>query len=523
MDTSPKAAAAEAVAIPNGLAATGEAAADQRGRVSWAMYEWARNPYVALIVIYVFAPYFSTTVVGDPVRGQEIWSLANTIFGVLIALFAPFLGAISDRMGRRKPWILAFTAIMIVCNLMLWFAMPGAEGGLSILAIACLIIMIGMTFEFSAVFHNAMLPSIATPAQLGGLSGLALSLGAAGSLIIMVVMLFGVALPASGAVGWAWLPDVPLFGLDPQTHEHSRISGPVVAAWMALFTIPFILYTPDRPATGISPKSAIVDGLRQVWLTVKSARQMSNVGLYLIARMLYNDGKTAILAYGGIYAAGTFGWGLAPMLIYAVVLSVFAIFGGALGGWLDDRLGSKRAILVSIGGSTLGIVAMLSTTPTQIFFFFPHDAETAAPVWAFPYFQTLPEIIYLVFVIFVAIFITAAYANSRTMMARISPPEMMSQFFGLYALSGTATAFLGHGLVSLFTRIFESQRIGFASTIILLLAGLRRDVLGARGKSQGGLTLGPGSFGSSLGEGMHKDLCMGLGISEILKRLRHTV
>lgn len=462
--------AAGGTALAYPLSATGERAADQRGALSWALFEWARNPYVILIIIYIFAPYFTTTVVGDPVEGQEIWSLTNTINGVFIALIAPLLGAISDRMGRRKPWILGFVAVMVPCCWLLWYAMPGAEGGLSIFAIAALIILIGIAFEFSAVFHNAMLPSIASPARLGGLSGLALALGNGGALIIMVVMLFGVALPASDAVDWAFLPAAPLFGLDPETHEHDRISGPVVALWMLLFTLPLLLWTPDRPSTGISMKTAVREGLAQVWATIKAARQMSNVGLYLIARMFYNDGKTAILAYGGIYAAGTFGWDLAAMLIYAVVLTIFAIFGGVFGGWLDDRFGSKRAIQISIGGTSLGILGAVSTTPDEILFM-PYDASAHGPIWSFPYFQTLPELVYLLIVISVAIFITAAYANSRTMMARIAPKAMMSQFFGLYALSGTATAFLGHGTVTFFTRLSDSQRIGFASTLILLVLG----------------------------------------------------
>ena len=453
------------------LSATGERQATARGQFSWALFEWARNPYVILIVIYVFAPYFTSTVVGDPVRGQEIWSLANTINGFFIAILAPLLGAISDRMGRRKPWILAFVALMVPCCWLLWFAMPGAESGLSILMIAALIIVIGTAFEFSAVFHNAMLPSIVSTQRLGGLSGLALALGNAGALIIMIVMLFGIALPASGAVDWFWLPEKPLFGLDPASHQHDRIAGPVVAAWMLVFTLPLLLWTADRPSTGISARSAISDGLKQVWETVLRARQMSNVGLYLVARMLYNDGKTAILAYGGIYAASTFSWDLAAILIYAVVLTIFAVIGGFLGGWLDDTFGSKRAIQISIGGTSLGMFGAISTTPNSILFF-PYDAAAAEPVWSFPYFQTWPEIVYISIVILVAIFITAAYANSRTMMARIAPASMMSQFFGLYALSGTATAFLGHGTVSLFTSLFQSQRIGFGATLILLLAGL---------------------------------------------------
>jgi UMF1 family MFS transporter len=143
-----------------------------------------------------------------------------------------------------------------------------------------------------------------------------------------------------------------------------------------------------------------------------------------------------------------------------------------VGGWLDNHLGSRNAILTSIGFTSLGVVLAVSMTPQEMFFFFPYDAATAAPLWDLPFFRTLPELLYVCVVILVAIFITAAYANSRTMLARIAPVSKMSEFFGLYALSGTATAFLGPLLVGFATSAFHSQRAGFASVLLLLGGGM---------------------------------------------------
>jgi UMF1 family MFS transporter len=240
--------------------------------------------------------------------------------------------------------------------------------------------------------------------------------------------------------------------------------------WFLIFIVPLMLWTPDRPSTGVSAGAAVRQGLAQLWLTVKRVRSVSNVALYLLARMLYTDGKVAVLAYSGIYAAGVFGWELTDILLFALILSPFSISGGFIGGWLDNRFGSKRAIQVSVGLSCIGMLGAVSITPDEILFM-PYDAAAAAPLWQVPYFQTLPEVLYIVVVMTLAITITAAFCTSRTMMARIAPVSMMSQFFGLYALSGTATAFLGHALVAAFTGAFASQRAGFASLIILLLAG----------------------------------------------------
>ncbi len=452
------------------LSATGEKPADRRGQISWALFEFARSPYISLVYVFVFPPYFANVVIGDPARGQEAWSFANTIVGVCVALFAPLLGAISDRTGPRKPWLATVAFVMAVSCMALWFAMPGAQGGLPVGAILTLVVILATCFQFTEVFHNAMLASIARSDRVGGLSGFGISTGNLGTLAAMLVMLFGVALPASGITIGGLLPDRPLFGLDPAMHEHSRIAGPVAGVWFLVFIIPLLLWTPDRPATGVSARQAVREGLQQLWLTVRRVRRVSNVALYLLARMLYTDGKVAVLAYSGIYAAGIFGWELTELLLFALVLSPFSISGGFIGGWLDNRLGSKRAILISVGLSCLGMVGAVSTTPDQILFL-PYDGAAAEPLWSLPYFRTLPEVVYLCVVMTLAISITAAFCTSRTMMARIAPVSMMSQFFGLYALSGTATAFLGHALVAAFTSAFDSQRAGFASLIILLLAG----------------------------------------------------
>jgi UMF1 family MFS transporter len=374
-------------------------------------------------------------------------------------------------MGRRKPWQMAIIAIMAPCCWALWYAMPGAQGGLSVNTILLLIVILASCFQFSDVFQNSILPSIAGPDRIGRLSGIGISVGNAGTFVALIVMLFGVALPAAGITMGGLLPDHPLFGLDPLTHEHERIAGPAAGIWLLVFIVPFLLWTPDRPSTGLSAGRAIREGLNQLWMTIKRARQMSNVGLYLVARMLYTDGKVAILAYTGIYASGIFHWELAALLVFAILLSPFSIAGGLIGGWLDDTVGSKRAIQIVVFATCIEMIAAVSITREQILFM-PYDTAHSPALWSVPYFQTLPEIAYLAITALLAITITAAFCISRTMMARIAPVSMMSQFFGLYALSGTATAFLGHASVTFFTGLFHSQRAGFASTIILLIAGL---------------------------------------------------
>jgi UMF1 family MFS transporter len=449
-------------------AATGGNAASSLGQVSWALFEWARNPYILVVWIYLFAPYFANYVVGDGVRGQTIAGEIQTYSGFGIAILAPFLGAIADRGGRRKPWIALYTFILIAAMLPMWFAMPHASAR-GILFVGLLIGAANISYEFSAVFHNSLLPTIASPRRIAGLSGLGLSLGNAAGIIILLFMLIAFALP--GVVPWGFIPAHPLWGISQALHEPERLSGPVCAIWLLVFSMPLFFFTPDQPATNMPLGQAMIGGVKSVIATIRSLKHYRNVGAYLLARLFFNDGMTAVLVFGGIYASSTFHWGPIQMLSYGIELSIFAVLGGFFGGWLDNRFGSKRAIFVSVGGTAIAGLAALTMAPDRILWFIHYDVH-AAPVWSLPFFNTWPEIIFLAIVNFVAVLITAGYANSRTMLARIAPPEKMAEFFGLYSLSGQSTSFLATGLVTWLTVISHNQRIGLLGETVFLVTGL---------------------------------------------------
>jgi UMF1 family MFS transporter len=454
-----------------------------RGAWAWAIFEGGRDPYVILITIYIFAAYFTGVVVGDGVKGQAMIATVSTLNSLFIAATAPFLGASLERFGARKPVMLLIVALMVPLIAILWFAKPGGEG-LPILGTLWIFGIVGVLFAYCEVVHNSLLMTAAGHRHAAHASGLALSAGNFFSVITLTFCLLAFALPGSpGTEAWTFLPKAPLFGLDAASAEPMRISALIAAGLLALGSIPLFLFTPDAPSTGVKFLQGIKEGAVNLWVTVKLLRTERDMAVFLGSRMLFNDGMTALLIYSGIYASGVMGWQM-EMYAYGILLSVFAVTGGLMAARVDNALGPKQALVLEIVGSIVCITAQIGMKPDTILYFWHYDAAAHAPLWDGPMFRTLPEALYLVIGFGTAIFVTAQYATSRTMLTRLSPPEKLPAFFGLFALSGTVTVWLGSALVGLFTGLYKTQQAGFVPIIGLLILGLA-GLLFVRGGGKG--------------------------------------
>ncbi len=221
------------------ISAEGGRAASRLGQFSWALFEGARDPNV-LFQIYIISPFFATVMMRDPIRGQELWGNISAWAGYITAVLAPFLGAIADKGGPRKPWLAAFALLMVFTFGGTWIGVPNSSESI-IFIFSAMFVLNNVVFEFSNVFQGAMLPSVAPQSRIGGLSGLAFALGNGSSLILLVFFLVAFMLP--GQVGF--LPQHPLFGLDQAAHVPERLSGPISANWMLHAAIPLFLFTPD--------------------------------------------------------------------------------------------------------------------------------------------------------------------------------------------------------------------------------------------------------------------------------------
>jgi UMF1 family MFS transporter len=440
-----------------------------RGGFAWSIFEGGRDPFVILITIYIFMPYVAASMIGDPVKGQTIISQAQQWAGWWVMATAPFIGASIDKLGGRKLWLGLIVGLMVPLCAALWWAKPDGTG-LSVGMTMLFAMTVQVLFAYNEIFHNSLLVRAAGLKGAHKASGLALSLGNLFSVLALVFTAWAFALP--GSVNWSWVPAAPLFGLDPATHEPERVVAFLAAGLLFFGSIPLFLWTPDAPRTGTPVGRAFAQGAAELWRMLKTISHFKDAAIYIGSRMFFVDGMNGVLVYAGVYAVGVMQWGALEMLAYGILLSIFAVLGGFVGRWLDAGIGPKNALRIEIFMTMLGLAAFLGMRPDQILFFWPYDAAAHGPLWNGPVFTHLPDVVFVLVGFVNAIFITAQYASSRTLLTRLTPPEQTGAFFGVYALSGVATAWLAPTLVNVGTRATGTQQGGFATLLLLLAVGL---------------------------------------------------
>mgnify|MGYP005843944821 CR=1 FL=1 len=429
----------------------------------WFFFDWASQPYHTLLITFIFGPYFASVAAehymnaglaeqAADARAQALWSTGLTVSGLIIGLGAPIMGAFADTTGRRLPWIIVFSMMYVVGAAAIWGMMPdGSNLWFGLMAF-------GLGFigaEYALIFINSQLPSLGSEEEVGAISGSGLAFGYAGGVLSLVIMLLLFVEQPSGKtlIGFD-----PAFGLDASAREGTRFVGPFTALWFAVFMVPYFLWVrdtgPPRQGRGMG------DALGLLTKTIKGLRHRLSLSSYLGSSMLYRDALNGLYGFGGTYAILVLNWSITSVGIFGIIGAVSAALFSWAGGKLDARFGPKPVIIAAIWGLMAVCATVVGMDRSQIFGLPLAEGST------------LPDAVFFGCGVLIGGLGGTLQAASRTLMVRHTDPAAPTENFGLYGLSGRATAFLAPALIGLVTTVSGSARIGVAPVIGLFVIGL---------------------------------------------------
>lgn len=417
---------------------------------SWALWDWATQPFNTVITTFVFTVYLTSDLFidpsiaalgeGDPTYDRAVsdlsagLGLAIFVAGILVALIAPVLGQRSDAAGRRKLWLAINTALVIVGMGLMFFVEAGPAFfvlGVSLVAIA------NVFAEIAGVHYNAMLVQVSNRKTVGKVSGMGWGFGYLGGIIVLLLVYVAF---IAGDSHW--------FGVTEENGLNIRVVAVACALWTLVFSIPILLNVPEIPAD--PNRRARVNFFASYVVLFHDIRRLFRESRptfwFLLASAVFRDGLAGVFTFGGVIAAVTFGFSFEQVLIFGIVANLTAGVSTIISGRFDDRFGARAVILFALGG--------LVITGLAVFFF--HDGGTIA-FWVGGLILTL--------------FVGPAQAASRSFLARVTPAGREGEIFGLYATTGRAASWMAPGLWALFIAIGGAQYWGILGIVIVLAVG----------------------------------------------------
>ena len=415
--------------------------------LAWSLYDFANQPFTTLVITFIYGTFFTKVIADNEIIGTSLWSRAMTITAITVALLSPVMGAYADKSGYRKIFLIFWTYVCVFFTFALYFPIKG-----QVMLSLIFVILANVGFEMGGVFCNAYLPDLAPKHKIGRISGYGWSLGFVGGLISLAISLL-----------FFIQPDEPIFGLSKIQGENIRATNLLVALWFIFFSIPAFIFLDSDKNYNRNKRSVLNQSIKQIKKTFKEIIVYKHLIRFLIARIFYNDGLVTIFAFGGIYAAGTFDFSFEEIMIFGIVLNVCAGLGAFCLGFLDDVIGGKKTIQISNIGLIIACLIAVFIPNKNLFLlnipFINHESIITGKTF------------FWVSGILIGIFSGPNQASSRSMMARLIPRGRENEFFGFYAFTGKATAFVGPMLLGILTEIFKSQRYGVSVVMLMFLIG----------------------------------------------------
>lgn len=424
---------------PQGSGAA-RASGQTRRIVAWASYDWANSAFTTIVVTFLYAEYFRSAIVTERpggVPGSSIWSWAVAASAVVVALLSPVVGAMADRGGRRRFYLIVSTVVCVAFTVALGLVTPSTPH--AVLLASAFFIVANSAFDIGGVFYNAFLPVVAPPEKMGTVSGIGWGVGYVAGLVSLALALLAF-VGMSGVVDpWFTLPDA----------DGLRYRAPLflVAAWFAVFSIPMFLFVRDEEPTRRGIR--VGDAIAELRITFREVRRYKETAKFLLARLVFNDGLVTIFTMSSVYMGAVFGMEVGEILMVGIVINLLAGLSAFAFGFVDDWIGGKRTVLISVAALATA-VTIAAFAPNKIWFW------VAGAL--------------------VGLFAGPNQAASRSLMSRFVPSHQQAEFFGFFSFSGKATSFIGPVLFGWLTALFQndsfaSERVGISVLIVMFAVG----------------------------------------------------
>ncbi|QNQ90979.1 MFS transporter [Corynebacterium poyangense] len=406
---------------------------------SWGLWDWGSAAFNAVLVTFIFAVYLTDSVgIGIPgsISPTQWYGVAMAISGVAIAVVAPVMGLRTDHHGTRRRAVAVWSLVTVVlmASLVLvsnsdsrWFWY-----GITIMAIA------SVTFQFAEVNYYAMLRQVSHPDNVGKVSGFGWSMGYFGGIVLLLFCFLGFINGGShdGVAG--------LFNITKEDGWNIRWVAITAAAWFFIFGLPVVFRVPEIPPQGSAP-GGFRSSYARLWRDLQDLWHADRHSIYfLMSSAIFRDGLAGVFTFGAVIAVSVYGLSSSEVLLFGVAANVVSALGALFGGLLDDKLGPKPVILVSL-------LAMIL-------------------VCAVLFFVTGP-LMFWVFGLILCAFVGPAQSASRTFLSRITPPGHDGQMFGLYATTGRAVSWIAPAMFFLAALIGGGDRAGIIGIMLVLAVG----------------------------------------------------
>jgi MFS transporter, UMF1 family len=413
-----------------------------RSRIAtWALWDSGSTGMGAIVVTFVFSVYLTSAVGGDATPGGASavsWlGRAEAIAGLTVALLAPVTGVWvqATRLRREVLALLTGMAVAVTAAMSLIRDEPAyLFAGLALLAVAA------ACGDLASVPYNALLRQLSTPETSGRISGFGWAAGYSGSVILLLVVYVGF---IAGDGPTRGLLDIPVEG-----GQNVRMAMLLAAAWFALFALPLLLTMHRWPAPPQPPreKVGLVGAYRKVWTDIRAEwHRDRNLVYYLMASAVFRDGLAGVFAFGAVLGVAVYGLSEADVLMFGVAACIVAAVGAVIGGFVDDRVGSKPVIVSSLTAMVAtGLVLLTLSGPVAF--------------W--------------VCGLLLCLFVGPTQSSARTQLLRMSVEGTEGIAFGLYTMTGRAVSFLAPWMFFMFVDAFGNDRAGTAGLCVVLAAGL---------------------------------------------------